>query len=650
MADTIKLLPDPVANQIAAGEVVNRPSSVVKEMMENAIDAGAKNITVNFKEGGKTLIQIIDDGCGMSVNDARLAFDRHATSKISDVEDIYSLSTFGFRGEALASIASVAEVELRTKTEDKELGTKVEINGGKFVSQTAVNCSTGSQFIIKNLFYNVPARRKFLEKSSTEGRHIIAEYQRVALCNPGIAFTLYDSDSLISKLAPSSLKQRVIGVIGKNIGKNLLEVTADTSIVKMEGFTGRPSSAKQNNKEQFLFINGRYFKSPYFHKAVITAYEKLIPANTQPSYFLYMTIDPSKIDVNVHPQKTEVKFSDGSDMWQIINAAIRETLAKSGAVPSMDFDLDTSIEIPVFRQAETAYKTPSITANPEFNPFEKYKDLTEPEDLFNESGSSSRKSYGDGYPAPKAGIGAVAGNKVSGDTVYGKDTDDIFSANDFGTACFDYDYEKSVQEYISEDELQRKFELENDSGFKGVLQWGKRYAATTFDGTLALIDIPRAYEAILFDKYLAMLSNGSSVCQQLLFPHRIAMSIDDMSMLKEHLDDFHSFGFEIAFSGEQSVELTGLPADLSSSQPEELLYELLDTLREDTGNGTEIKNRKVAEAMARIGAAARTQVMSPEELGALLNQLKECANPSFTPSGKCVISLMPDEDIRKRMN
>lgn len=648
MTDTIKLLPDSVANQIAAGEVVNRPASVVKEMMENAIDAGAKNITVNFKDGGKTLIQIIDDGCGMSMIDARLAFERHATSKISDVEDIYSLSTFGFRGEALASIASVSEVELRTKTSEDQLGMKIEISGGKFVGQTPVGCSTGSQFLIKNLFYNVPARRRFLDKSSTEARHIIAEYQRVALCNPNTAFTLYDNDALISKLPPSTLRQRVVGVIGKNVGKNLLDVNADTSIVKIEGFTGRPVSAKQNNKEQFLFVNGRYFKSPYFHKAIVSAYEKLIPANTQPSYFIYLTIDPSKIDVNVHPQKTEVKFSDGSDMWQIINAAIRETLAKSGAVPAMDFDLDTSVEIPVFRENTVVYKSPKITANPEFNPFEKYKDISDTGDNFDEFRDMPKNDYRAGSSGVEASSGTSLGTWSENDRTWGSN-ENSDAGTSFMSAGFDEDYEKSVLEYILEDEVQGKLELDGNTGFKGAMPLGKRYMATTLDGMLALVDIPRAYEAILFDRYLSMLSNGSSVCQQLLFPHRIPMSLDDVSLLKEHLDDFHSFGFEIVFAGEQAVEITGTPADLDTSQPEELLYELLDTLRDDTGDGEDIKNRKVAETMARLGAATKTNVMTKEQTEALLEQLANCSNQSFTPSGKSVISLMTEEEIHKRM-
>ncbi len=347
MADKIRLLPEVVANQIAAGEVVNRPSSVVKEMMENALDAGATSVKVNFRDGGKDLIQIVDDGCGMSPIDARMAFDRHATSKIGAVEDIYALHTFGFRGEALASIAAVAQVELRTRQEGDEVGTQTEINGGQFASQTPVMCPVGSQFFVRNLFYNVPARRRFLDKSTTSASHIKAEFQRIALCNPQVAFELYANDAPVYTLQASSLAGRIVDVVGRHIKQNLLEVEADTSIARIEGYIGRPAAAKKRNSEQYLFVNGRFFKSSYLTSAILKAYEKLIPENCQPSYFLFLTIDPGRIDVNVHPQKTEVKFADEEAVWQIINAAVRETLAKTGAVPLMDFDRDGVVEIPV---------------------------------------------------------------------------------------------------------------------------------------------------------------------------------------------------------------------------------------------------------------------------------------------------------------
>ncbi len=614
MAGRIKLLPEFVANQIAAGEVVNRPSSVVKEMMENAVDAGAKNITVNFRDGGKAMIRIVDDGVGMSPIDARLAFDRHATSKIDAVDDIYRLGTFGFRGEALASIASVAEVELRTRQEDDELGTQVEINGGKFACQTQVNCPVGSQFTVKNLFYNVPARRRFLDKSSTESRHIVAEYQRVALCNPQIGFALYDSDALVSKLAPSSLRQRVVGVIGKNIAKNLLDVEADTSIVKIEGFAGRPSSARQTNKEQFLFVNGRYFRSPYFHKAVVSAYEKLVAANTQPSYFIYLTIDPARIDVNVHPQKTEIKFEDGAQIWQILNAAVREALAKSGAVPPMDFDMDTSVEIPVFRPGG-AYRSPEIKANPDFNPFVKYPDGAD-------GGRGSHADISDFMEPRKAWLER------------GED-----------------DYEASVLEFISGEDSspQELFEAGTAYAAGGILPVGTRYAVTVADGALLIVDLHRAFESVLYDRYSMMLDSGNSVSQQLLFPETLTLSLDDAALLREHIADFAAFGFDISLRDEHTAEVAGIPADLAAHGPEELVYDLLDVLREETGTTGELRRSRLAASMARKGSYSRPRAMSREEIAALLDSLSACANPSYTPSGNPITAVIAEDEIANRL-
>ena len=379
MADKIRLLPEVVANQIAAGEVVNRPASVVKEMMENAIDAGARTVKVNFRDGGKDLIQIVDDGCGMSPIDARMAFDRHATSKIGAVEDIYALHTFGFRGEALASIAAVSQVELRTRQAGDEVGTQTEINGGQFAAQNPVMCPVGSQFFVRNLFYNVPARRRFLDKSTTSASQIKAEFQRIALCNPQIAFELYANDAPVYTLQAGSLAGRIVDVVGRHIKQNLLEVEADTSIACIEGYIGRPAAAKKRNTEQYLFVNGRFFKSTYLTSAILKAYEKLIPESCQPSYFLYLTLDPGRIDVNVHPQKTEVKFADEEAVWQIVNAAVRETLAKTGAVPLMDFDRDSPVEIPVLQKG-AVYSEPLAMSNSDYNPFrEEYIDPSAPD-------------------------------------------------------------------------------------------------------------------------------------------------------------------------------------------------------------------------------------------------------------------------------
>ncbi len=336
--------------------------------MENAIDAGARCVKVNFRDGGKELIQIVDDGCGMSPIDARMAFDRHATSKIRSVDDIYSLSTFGFRGEALASIAAVAQVELRTRQEGDEVGSVTEIHGGRFVSQQPVMCPVGAQFFVRNLYYNVPARRRFLEKSTTSSSQIKSEFQRVALCNPQTAFELYANDAPLYSLQPASLASRIVDVVGRHIKQNLLEVGADSSIARIEGYVGRPAAAKKRNAEQFLFVNGRYFKSLYLANAILRAYDKLIPEGAQPSYFLYLTVEPERVDVNVHPQKTEVKFAEEEAVWQIVNAAVRESLAKSGVVAMMDFERDSPIEIPVMQRG-AVYSQPKASSSRDYNPF-----------------------------------------------------------------------------------------------------------------------------------------------------------------------------------------------------------------------------------------------------------------------------------------
>ncbi len=580
MAGKIKLLPEFVANQIAAGEVVNRPASVVKEMMENAVDAGARNVTVAFSEGGREMIRIIDDGCGMSVADARLAFDRHATSKIGSADDLYALQTFGFRGEALASIAAVAEVGLRTRQSEDEIGTQVEIAGGRFVQQEPVSCSCGSQFTVRNLFYNLPARRRFLDKSSTEARHIVSEYQRVALCNPDVAFTLYDGDALLSKLQPATLKQRIIGVVGQKIAKELLEAGAETSIVKVAGYVGTPATARQSNREQYLFVNGRYFRSAYFHKAVVAAYDKIIPHNTQPSYFLYLTIDPARIDVNVHPQKTEIKFEDGAQIWQILSAAVRESLAKSGAVPPLDFDLDTSVEIPVYRSG-VEYKMPSFRGNPDFNPF-------------------TERSDGD----------------------------DLLEFIECGT-----------------DTRQQRLDFDVEHPRGTALTVGGRYAITAVDGGLRVVDMRRAREAVLYERYSSMISGGSSVCQQLLFPEEMALSSDDGILLHERLADFTAFGFDISLDGEHTATVRGVPADFAAA-PEQAIYELLDALRDDTGTGEELRRNRLAAAMARLGASAR----GTEDASTLMDSWQACGMPAFTPCGNPVTAVITEEDIRIMVN
>ncbi len=610
MAGRIKLLPDSVANQIAAGEVVNRPASVVKELVENAVDAGATSVTVNFRDGGRELIQIKDDGCGMSPADARLAFERHATSKIGSVDDIYSLMTFGFRGEALASIAAVAQVELQSRTEDEELGTKLLIDGGAFRDQCAAAVPKGTQIYIRNLFYNVPARKKFLDKGTTEAAHVMDEFQRVALCHPEIAFQLYRDDAPVYNLPASSLLQRIIGVMGKTIGPKLLEVSVQTSIIRVYGFIGRPSSAKQRNKEQFLFVNGRYFRSQYFHKAIMQAYEKLIPATVQPSYFVYLDIDPESIDVNVHPQKTEVKFSNQSAIWQIINAAVRETLAKSGAVPMMDFDSEERIEIPVLggHNDSLPLREPDTVRSHGYNPFTKY-----------ENGSADLSDFVP--PRPHSRESAMT-------------------------------YDESEFEYISstDEPAQQTFgHFEEAKTFSAPLMIGDGYAAAVYGNVFVAVDMRRAREAVLYHRFNAMLQAHGSVSQQLLFPERMALSTDDFSLLKENADEFGAFGFDLRFTDEHAVDIAGTPADMPSERIDEVIYDMLDALRDDVFTGQEARREKLAAVMAKAGAGNAPLRLPPEDAANLLAALAATGSPSYTPWGKPVMTEITTEEIKNRL-
>ena len=661
MADKIRLLPEVVANQIAAGEVVNRPSSVVKEMMENALDAGATSVKVNFRDGGKDLIQIVDDGCGMSPIDARMAFDRHATSKIGAVEDIYALHTFGFRGEALASIAAVAQVELRTRQEGDEVGTQTEINGGQFASQTPVMCPVGSQFFVRNLFYNVPARRRFLDKSTTSASHIKAEFQRIALCNPQVAFELYANDAPVYTLQASSLAGRIVDVVGRHIKQNLLEVEADTSIARIEGYIGRPAAAKKRNSEQYLFVNGRFFKSSYLTSAILKAYEKLIPENCQPSYFLFLTIDPGRIDVNVHPQKTEVKFADEEAVWQIINAAVRETLAKTGAVPLMDFDRDGVVEIPVLQRG-AVYSEPQAMSNSDYNPFrEEYIDPTAPDP--NEDFTGFDVPYRDG--------GAVSDNSAAGFRTGGgrsaapafprgggrsglPATDDgefeeFESGGGFEIASGG-GFDDSALDFIPSEAApaQQRFDMAQRPEFTDPMPLPGGYVAALLGGRFVVVDVRRAREQILYEDYLRMLGNGSSVSQQLLFPERLVLSGDEYALLEENAVEFASLGFDIDFCGEGAVEVKGTPADMPADAVDKLLFELLQAFATPVSLA-DVRREKIAAVMARSGSKGAGRMLSREEAAALLTQLADTGSFSFSPSGKAITAEITPEDLRAKL-
>lgn len=608
----IRVLPDSVANQIAAGEVVGSPASVVKEMTENAIDAGASLVTVNFRADGRELVQVIDNGSGMTPADARLAFDKHATSKIASLEDIYNLSTFGFRGEALPSIAAVAEVELVTRTEGEALATKVVIEGGEFRSQETVVGAKGCNFKVSNLFYNVPARRKFLESSEREAGKIKCEFRRVALCHPEVAFMLYKDDAPLYNLPAGSLRGRIAGIMGRSIAAQLLEVSTTTTIVKVEGYVGRPEFAKKRKDEQYFFVNGRFFKSPYLHKAVMSAYEKLIPAGLTPSYFLYLTVDTQKVDVNVHPQKTEVKFSEESEIWQIVAAAVREALAKTGAVPMMDFEDEGEVQIPVFESArERGFEEPRTTLNPFYNPF-----TATPKTTVREGASRAFLSDGaEPYPTSPE--------------------DEV-----------EREFESAIADFIENGEptQERPLALDMEAEvFKGAVALSGGYAATSLGGRLAIVDLARAREVLLYKRYMMMLGSGNSVSQTLLFPERMVLSQDDVEMLSENYDYFAAFGFEFTVVDSNSVDMSALPADLPHAELEDTLYDMLDSLRD----GVDLSQQRRKERLAQILSRTRgVKTLTQGELEAVLESLEGCHKDSLTPDGRAVVTVLDVADLK----
>lgn len=673
MADRIKLLPEVVANQIAAGEVVNRPSSIVKEMMENAIDAGASTVTVNCCDAGRDLIQIVDDGCGMSPTDARMAFDRHATSKISTVDDIYRLRTFGFRGEALASIAAVAQVELRTRQADDEIGSLTMIDGGKFRSQEPVMCPVGSQFYVRNLFYNVPARRRFLEKSSSAVKQIRDEFERVALCNPQITFRLFNNNAPVYDLAATNLRGRIVDVVGKNSKNNLLEVSAETSVVRVEGFVGRPASAKKHAK-QFLFVNGRYFKSAYFYKAIIKAYEKLIPAQTQPDIFLYLTIDPERIDVNVHPQKIEVKFAEAEAVWQIINAAVRETLAKTGAVPLMDFDDENAIDIPVAGSARMGriYSEPRAASVEGYNPFREgytsqnsgaggrsQSDLSDFSGEYRASSSRANQPLSEAYDLwPSDSFVSSEGGEFAVESE-GESFRDFVSVGFESDGSEEYEMSDSMAgemtsedgefEFVeSADAVQQRIESDEPSRFEDVITLPEALAAARYRGRLVVVDLRRARERVSFEDYVEMMSNGSSASQQLLFPERLVLSNDEAELLKECQNDLAAIGFDLRLVDDCTVELKGTPADMEGIEIDRLLYDVLHDVAEGD-SPIAVRRQRLAAMVAQRRAAAMRGVIGVEQAVALLERLAACENVSFAPSGRAIMVEISSGEIRTRL-
>ena len=633
--DCIKLLPEIVANQIAAGEVVNAPSNVVKEMMENALDAGAQCVRVNFRNGGKDLIQIVDDGCGMSAVDARLAFDRHATSKISSIEDVYRLSTFGFRGEALASIAAVSEVELRTRREGDELGTLTTISGGEFRSQLPISCSRGSQFVVRNLFYNVPSRRKFIDGDNSRlASQIKQEFIRVALCNHDVEFELRQNDAPIFSLQPTNRRGRIVDIVGRHIKSNLLDVEVSTSVVRIEGFVGVPQAAKKRNNEQYLFVNGRFFASTAMQRAIVRAYEKLIPDGCMPSYFIYITVDADRVDVNVHPQKTTVKFADHDLILEILQAAVRETLAKTGAVPLMDFTMEGQVNIPVLGQEQRIYHEPRASINSSYNPFaSEYIDPTAP--LPDVPFTGFDVPYDGAMPKPSQPKPSVVYE-------FGEEYDTVPSQSSIeyidneaaaSEECFDF--------VTSESNAQRTFEesMPLPGGF----------AVAIYGGKGVVVHLRRAKERILYEEILRSMTAGGAPTQRMFFAEELTLSVEEYSLMEEHATEFAALGFEIEYRGEGHISVLGRPATLDIATPlDELIYGLVHSI--DEGDmPLEEEQSRLAEQMARRGAQGYGRGLQRSDVEALLGRLERCDNPSFSPLGAPVMAEICFEELCKKL-
>ena len=617
MSDIIQLLPDSVANQIAAGEVIQRPASVVKELVENALDAGASEIAIHIKDAGKTLIQISDNGCGMSPTDARMAFERHATSKICSANDLFCIRTMGFRGEALASIAAIADVELKTKKTEDEVGTLIHIIGSDVKTQEPVACTNGTSFSVKNLFFNVPARRKFLKANTTELKHIIYEIQRVVLPNPEIKFSLFHNNASLYELPKTNYRKRIIDVFGKSTNQSLVTVDEDTSLVRIYGFVGLPKYARKTMGEQFFFVNGRYMRNPYFHKAVMQAYEKLLPPDAFPSYFLFMDIDPADIDINVHPTKTEIKFENDQAIWQIIHAAVRESLGKHNVVPSIDFDQSGSIDIPVPQKDKENISFPDIQINPDYNPFNESKPVS--------SGGSST------YKPDRVNVNHWE------DLYEGARTEKEEESKDFEQLNKQPDddlYAQSAEQF---------------SG-KRVLQLKQKYILTPVKSGLMIIDQKRAHERILFEQFMEVLKSDSVASQQQLFPQTIELNPADAEILKNILSDLLSLGFDIREFGKNTFIINGTPGLLDVSSPEVIVEKLLEEYKNSPVDARHKAKEQVALSLAKASAIEYGMELKPEEIDHLIDHLFACSTPNFSPDGKKIVTIIPTEDIEKNFS
>ncbi len=654
MNDIIQLLPDSVANQIAAGEVIQRPASVIKELVENSIDAGATLINVVCVDSGRTSIQVTDNGKGMSETDARLSFERHATSKIRQADDLFNLHTMGFRGEALASIAAVAQVELRTRRPDDDLGTALTIAGSRFVSQEPVQCPVGCNFTINNLFYNVPVRRKFLKSNTTELNNIVTAFERIALVYPDVAFTLYNNQTELYNLKAGGLRQRIVDVIGKKINQHLLPIDIDTTMCKINGFVGKPESARKKGARQFFFVNGRYMKHPYFHKAIMTAYERLVPEGEQIPYFIYFTVNPTDIDVNIHPTKTEIKFENEQTVWQILTAAVRDAVGMFNDVTAIEFDTEGQPDIPALGAMPQAdISAPKVQYNPAYNPF-------------NEPSAQRSSAAPDNWEQLYEGLSSAHSRQQSAPSLFGNDTGGViqsrsnvankpfadngivlskgFSKPDgLNAESAEFNALSADTDMLSASTEPSPLEEKSPTHY----QYKGRYIMTSVKSGLMIIDQYRAHTRILYEGYIEQMQKRRPSSQKPLFPDTIHFSASDKVVVEAVMPELQNIGFELTPNEEGDYTITAVPSGLDGLDYVALVQDLVASAREKTTSAIDDINHSIALELARNAAVTYGQVLTNAEMENIVNSLFACSNFSYTPDGKKILTMLRQTDLEQ---
>ena len=609
MSNFIKLLPDSVANQIAAGEVIQRPASAVKEMLENAVDAGATEIVLLIKDAGKTLIQVIDNGCGMSAMDARMCFERHATSKISNADDLFAIRTMGFRGEALASIAAIAQVEMKTRPIEDELGSCLKIEGSKVISQEPCQCSPGTNILVKNLFFNVPARRNFLKSNTAETRHIIEEFIRVAVMHPTIAFSMTHNNKTVFKLTKGGLKARIVGIYGNSYNQKLLPVEQKTEMLNIKGFIGKPEYARKTRGEQYFFVNKRFIKHAYLHHAVANAYSELIPTDSFPSYFLNIDIDPKEIDINIHPTKTEINFRDAKYVYAVMQAAVKKSIGQYSLTPKIDFDVDPSIEMALGSLPKEGVDQPKITINPDYNPFEGGdKGTVSPPRQPKEEADKWQELYKHHLP---------------------EDTD-------------------STQ--ADHKETEQPLETGSGSTSSRFFQIQQTYIASNVRSGLMVIDQHRAHERVLYEYYLKKLKDSPQSSQQMLFPQNLRLSPGDAEIIRELKEDLVKLGYILEPLGKNGFVINGIPADLEENNSVEVLERIIENHKKHLKDINYDKNVNLARSMATNLAVKPGMKLREEEMAELFDSLFACEAPETALDGKRTLAIVPLSDLEHFIN